>query len=273
VSTTFRAWDDYFIPGTTVLRNKFGAVDAADLAAKEEFAAQVRLVELAADPVRGRFDYDHMKEIHRRIFQDVYEWAGQQRVGPDGRMSKSGPDIVNFAVGDPAAPTVPYGYYPGPQVADAAEAEYRKLADANYLTGLGRTDFVDQMAERWAELNVVHSFREGNTRAQFVFFHQLAEHAGYVLDTAPFQLGEPLRDQFVAARFYSQATGRSDRLGQVLGEAVTPLPSTLPARATSYPMAITEALRASAATESPQPRPQPSSSTPAPRRDRAHGRD
>lgn len=269
--TTFRAWDDYFIPGTTVLRNKLGATDAGDLAAKEEFAASLRLGELAEDPVQGRFDYDHMKEIHRRIFQDVYEWAGQERVGPDGRMSKTGPDVVNYAVGDPAAPTVPYGYYPGPQVADAAETEYRKLAAANYLTGLGRTDFVDQLAERWAELNVVHSFREGNTRAQFVFFQQLAEHAGYRLDPAPFQVGEPLRDRFVAARFYSQATGRSDRLAEVLGDAVTPLPRTLPARATSYPMTITEALRASAATDHWPT--QPSTGAPHTGIDRSHGRD
>lgn len=184
----------------------------------------MRLVQLTEDPVAGRFDYDHMKEIRRRIFQDVYEWAGQERVGPDTRMTKDGPDVVNHPVGDPAAPTVAYGYYPGPQIAAAAEAEYRALANANFLVSLPRTEFVEQLAERWAELNVVHSFREGNSRAQFVFFHQLAEHAGYRLDPAPFQVGEPLRDRFVAARFYSQATGRSGRLAEVLGDAVTPLP-------------------------------------------------
>jgi len=58
--------------------------------AKEEFAAQVRLVELAANPISGRFDYDHMKAIHRHIFQDAYEWAGEERVGPAGFMNKEG---------------------------------------------------------------------------------------------------------------------------------------------------------------------------------------
>lgn len=271
--TTFRAWDDYFIPGTTVLRNRLGATTAQDLAVREEFAASLRLAELAEDPVQGRFDYDHMKEIHRRIFQDVYEWAGHERVGPDARMTKDGPDVVHYAVGDPAAPTVAYGYYPGPQVAAAAEAEYRALAAANFLVGLPRTEFVEQLAERWAELNVVHSFREGNSRAQFVFFHQLAEHAGYRLDTKTFQVGEPLRDRFVAARFYSQATGRSDRLAEVISEAITPLPQQLPARTTSYPMTITEALRTSSFAAHEQPRPRPSTGVPAPRPDRSPGRD
>lgn len=219
--TTFRAWDDYFIPGTTVLRNKLGATDAADLAAREEFAAQVRLVELAEDPVRGGFDYDHMKEIHRRIFQDVYEWAGQERVGPDTRMTKDGPDVVNYAVGDPAAPTVAYGYYPGPGIASAAEHQYRLLEREQHLTGLPREQFVERLAEHWGELNTIHAFREGNTRAQFVFFSELTDNAGYRLDAGRFHIGAPLREEFVAARFYNQATGRSDRLADVLNQAVT----------------------------------------------------
>ncbi|WIB62073.1 Fic family protein (plasmid) [Curtobacterium sp. MCLR17_007] len=219
--TTFRAWDDYFIPGTTVLRNKLGATTAADLSAREEFAAQVRLVELAAEPVDGQFDYDHMKEIHRRIFQDVYEWAGQERVGPDTRMTKDGPDVVNYPLGDPAAPTVAYGYYPGPGIADAAANQYRLLEREHHLTGLPREQFVERLAEYWGELNTIHAFREGNTRAQFVFFSELADNAGYRLDAGRFHVGAPLRDEFVAARFYNQATGRSDRLAAVLDRAVT----------------------------------------------------
>jgi len=78
----FRTWDDYFIPGTSVLRNKFtapgkayGESDPAKLRALEEGAVAFRLAELAAHPIEGRFDYDHMKAIHGYIFQDVYDWA------------------------------------------------------------------------------------------------------------------------------------------------------------------------------------------------------
>ena len=52
------------------------------LRALEEHWASLRLIELQDNPILGLFDYDHMKAIHRHIFQDVYEWAGVS-VRPD----------------------------------------------------------------------------------------------------------------------------------------------------------------------------------------------
>ena len=52
-SGSFRTWDDYFIPGTSVLRNKFtspghpyGEPDPAKLKVLEEIATAVRIIEL-----------------------------------------------------------------------------------------------------------------------------------------------------------------------------------------------------------------------------------
>lgn len=209
----FRIWDDYFIPGTSVLRNKFtapgmpyGEADMAKLRELEEGAAAIRLAELAARPIEGRFDYDHMKAIHRYIFQDVYEWAGEERVGPTTFMAKDG-----------------HTYYPaGPSLTTAAEAEYAKLAAKDLLRGLAPKAFVDALAESWGEVNVIHSFREGNTRSQFVFYSQLAEQAGYRIGTAAFAPGAPLCAAFVQARFHSQDTGRNDQLAGVLEQAIVP---------------------------------------------------
>ena len=222
----FRTWDDYFIPGTSVLRNIANITDADRLRTFEEIQTRGRLVELASNPIPGAFDYDHMKAIHRHVFQDVYEWAGQERVGPLGKMTKEGPDVVNFAPGDPAAPAVAYGYYPSPAIADAAADQYRKLGQENHLVGLPKEQFVDRLAEHWGELNTIHFAREGNTRTQFVFFSQLAENAGYRLDTEAFKVGSPLRDEFVAARFYNQATTKTDRLAAVLSKAIDTIEST-----------------------------------------------
>ena len=210
---SFRAWDDYFIPGTFVLRNKFtgpgkpcGEPDPDRLRLMEEASAVVRLRELHEHPIAGRFDYDHLKAIHRYIFQDVYEWAGEERVGPVGQFrTKDG-----------------HAYYgAGEHLTVAAEAEFAKLADQDLLQGLGRAEFVVRLAESWGELNVIHSFREGNTRAQFVFFSQLAEQAGYQIDVRQFAPGASLRDEFVQARFHSQDTGSNDQLAVVLGNAIT----------------------------------------------------
>lgn len=207
-----RAWDDYFIPGTSTLRNKFtsperpyGEPDPDKLRQLEEHHSRSRLIELAADPLQGRFDYDHMKAIHRYIFQDVYEWAGQERTAPSTWMVKKG-----------------HRYYPaGAALTAAAEGEYRKIAAANYLRGLDKESFVAELAERWGELNVVHSFREGNTRAQFVFFSQLCEQAGWQLDAEAFAPGRSLRNDFVAARFHGQDTGSNALLAGVLDCAIS----------------------------------------------------
>lgn len=223
---TSYSWDDYFIPGTFVLRNKFtgpgkpyGEPDGSVLMILEEAATALRLRELFEDPVVGRFDYDHMKAVHYHIFQDVYEWAGQERTAPtEGPMFKAG-----------------HAYYrAGPQLATAAEAEYAKIAASGYLQGLGREAFVIELTERWGELNVVHSFREGNTRSQFAFFSQLCTQAGYELNPDAFRPGNPLREQFIQARFHSQDTGRNDQLATVLAKGITHLP---PSRTVAAPKA------------------------------------
>lgn len=228
----FRTWEDYFIPGTSVLRNKFttpgnpyGEPDAVKLRFLEEGYASSRILELAQTPIKGNFDYAHMKAIHHHIFQDIYEWAGQERVAPLGTfMVKSGPDVVHYPLGDPTAPQMSYQYYPaGPVLGQAANEQYRRLNKMDLLRGLDHETFVAELAEIWGELNVIHSFREGNTRTQFVFFSQLSEQAGWKLDPALFAPGTPGRDEFVAARFYSQATGSNQRLAAALRPAIVSL--------------------------------------------------
>lgn len=196
-----------------MLRNRFtgpdkpyGETDPVELNTLEEYFTRLRLAELRRKPVSGRFDYDHMKAIHHHIFQDVYDWAGEERTAPTSQpMTKDG-----------------YAYYPaGPQLTQAAEAEYAKIAATNYLRDFDRDDFLAELAERWGELNVVHSFREGNTRAQFVFFSDLCQQAGYTLDTEAFWPGRSLRAEFVEARFHGQASGSNTKLAAVLDKVIT----------------------------------------------------
>ena len=115
---------------------------------------------------------------------------------------------------------VNYGYYPAPAIADAASLQFRRLAKQNLLRGRDREEFVAGLAEHWGEINTIHSFREGNTRTQFVFFSELARHAGYELDITQFAENRLLREEFVHARFYNQSTTRTDRLEAVLNKAL-----------------------------------------------------
>ena len=69
--------DSYVYPDTGVLRNKAGIRDQAGLDAFEADATAVRLLELISNPLQGNFDLAHLCAIHRHLFQDVYEWAGE----------------------------------------------------------------------------------------------------------------------------------------------------------------------------------------------------
>lgn len=78
---------------------------------------------------------------------------------------------------------------------------------------------------------VIHAFREGNTRSQFVFFTKLTRAAGFDVNPHMYGPGQPLRQQFVDARFYHQATGDASRLRAALAPAVTiPSPGSRPDR-------------------------------------------
>ncbi len=206
----------------------YGESDPGALQKLEEQFTSIRLAELRSAPIQGRFDYDHMKAIQGYVLQDVYEWAGQERTAPNVPMTKEG-----------------NAYYPaGPALTAAAEDQYARIARANYLQGMDRDEFVTELPERWGELNVVHSFREGNTRSQFVLFSQLCDQAGYQLDTEAFRPGNPLRDEFIQARFHGQDTGNNTRLAAVLDKALTTPPAPGPSSGQGGPSLGPSALRA-----------------------------
>ncbi|WP_201772408.1 Fic/DOC family protein [Neorhizobium vignae] len=69
--------DPYVYAGTGVLRNKLDIQDANELDRVERQLAWSRIQEGIP---QGDFDLKHLKAIHRHLFQDLYEWAGQVRL-------------------------------------------------------------------------------------------------------------------------------------------------------------------------------------------------
>ena len=77
-----RNWLGYFIPGTRVLRNRVGAKTFNELQNAENDLVETRLIELRENPgLLGDRSYDlrFIRAIHRQLFQDVYDWAGDFR--------------------------------------------------------------------------------------------------------------------------------------------------------------------------------------------------
>lgn len=210
------AWDQYLIPGLDeqVLRNKvggknepYGCSDPGLLQRREERWTATRMLEQADDPIPGRFDFAHMQAIHHHLFQDVYEWAGEPRTV---NMAKLGHDYIDHAHVEKL-----WGKLAG------------KIEADNHLQGISDpNEFADKLAFVWGRVNVIHAFREGNTRSQAVFFQQFAKQAGWDLDIARLSPKHPrsLRSEFVAARFHHQENHYDHGpLADVLKQVVTPI--------------------------------------------------
>jgi cell filamentation protein len=153
--------DPYTDPVTGVLRNKLGLDTAEELAAAQREITHAALILLCESPVRAPYDLPHLCAIHRRIFGDIYEWAGQIRTVA---ISKGSPFCL-------------------PQYIESSSAGiFRALRGENFLRGLERGPFLDRLTFYLGEVNAVHPFREGNGRTQRAFFEQLVREAGFTLN-------------------------------------------------------------------------------------------
>jgi cell filamentation protein len=150
--------DPYLYPNTFVLKNKLNIRDELTLEQAEfEYTSYRQLEKIPA----GKFNYDHLKAIHKHLFQDLYEWAGRERTV---RIAK---DNSMFA----------YPEY----IKTALDKLFKELQKDNYLTNLELAVFVEKLAVYFNEVNAAHPFREGNGRTMRIFFEKLAKKADYQL--------------------------------------------------------------------------------------------
>src|SRR5712691_145198 len=68
--------DPYCYPGTSVLINRAGLRDQAEL---EEFEGEMTALRFREPLPSGRLSYRRYLAVHRHLFQDVYRWAGKIR--------------------------------------------------------------------------------------------------------------------------------------------------------------------------------------------------
>ncbi|MBQ3736747.1 MAG: putative adenosine monophosphate-protein transferase Fic [Candidatus Methanomethylophilaceae archaeon] len=151
----------YCYPGTDVLKNKLNIHDKEILSDAERSISLVRMIELEEHPIRGNYDLGHLKRIHKALFGDIFEWAGQLRT-------------VDISKGTM--------FCKCEYIESNANKLFRELKDENNLIGLKMEDMASRLAYYLCEINAIHPFREGNGRTQRLFVKQLAFDAGYYLD-------------------------------------------------------------------------------------------
>lgn len=157
--------DPYLDPETGVLRNKVGAQAKVALDNAEGDLSFARLMQLMDHPPKASGDLDELRAIHRHLFQDVYEWAGQVRT-VDVRKNVEGAEF----------------FLPVSMIGRAAGYAAEELRVDNDLRGLNRDRFIERLAYHYDQFNYVHPFREGNGRTQRVFWNRVARDAGWQLD-------------------------------------------------------------------------------------------
>lgn len=151
----------YVYPGTEVLINKLG-IRNAEAFKRVSIVVSVLRTELSRlQPLPGNFDLDHLRAIHRYLFQDIFPWAGELRMVD---MTKN---QLFFEKAD---------------IDSRAHEIFTLLREENYLRGLEQDAFIDRISFFYASVNRIHPFREGNNRTQRLFFEQLAKQAGYRVD-------------------------------------------------------------------------------------------
>lgn len=197
-----------------------------------------RIAELQLEPIQGAFDTRHLQEIHRRIFQDLPQYA-------PGQFRESAPAHFKRRQLESSAHRYEVYYAPGSQIEAGLSAALAPMNGGHALRGLNAESFCARVAALYGDLDYLHPFKEGNSRTLRLFTTQLAAQAGYWLDWNTANASAALRDRLyiardkaVAQRFLAHADseaqlkayariaglfGAAETLEQFIGSTLRPL--------------------------------------------------
>lgn len=186
--------DDYY-DGTSCLVNKLNIQNEEQLAKLEAGITLAKTAELERKPISTSFDFEHYKQIHKYLFEDLYEWAGKARTVD---ISKKG---TNFTSAE--------------NIETVANACFDRLKSSNYFKNLEFDDFIDNIVDFYYSTNMLHPFREGNGRTQRIFISQLIRFCGYDIN-----FSEIDSDELMIATIHS-ANGINDYLKNIFINHIT----------------------------------------------------
>lgn len=160
--------DPYLYEGSEVLKNKLNIHDADLLERAESDITYIKLLDIDKLAAEARFDLDYLKQLHKYIFGDLYQWAGELRTIPMVKGERVlGGDTVRYC--DPHL------------ILEETVKTLTGLHCVNWPE-LGSDETADRFAKLVAELWQIHPFREGNTRSIITFATQFAQRHGFEMD-------------------------------------------------------------------------------------------
>ena len=124
-----------------VLENKLGLKSSVELAHAEERITKKKALELFENGILNQMEagtFSSLKAIHKHLFEDVYDFAGELRT-------------VNISKGSFRFASVLY--------LENALAMIDKMPQNTF----------DEIIEKYIEMNIAHPFREGNGRSMRIW--------------------------------------------------------------------------------------------------------
>jgi len=181
--------------GTTCLINKLNIRDEQLLQETESAITLAKISYLDMNPMPGAYDFAHYRAIHRFLFSDLYDWAGELRTVD---FSKKG---THFMAAE--------------RIEESANACFARVAALDFAA-MESDERIEEIADFYSTLNMIHPFREGNGRTQRVYFTQWLRHMGYEVE---FSSIDP--DIFMFATIHA-AQGVLDDLKDIFAELLFP---------------------------------------------------
>ncbi len=193
---TYETNNEYCYPNTSILKNKLNITNETDLYEAEKELVAYQITNLMQNPIKGNFDFNHLKAIHKRLFEKTYDWAGIPRTCAIAKENL-------FCL---------------PQYIDQyAYNIFSKLEKNKYFIPYDYDEKLNLLIELFADINALHPFRDGNGRTQREFIEQLAKINGIDLDLTKVEK----MDMIIAS--HESINGKYDKLKKMFDKNSKPL--------------------------------------------------
>ena len=159
--------EDPYVLKNGTLKNLLGITDYEELKQAEKDIAYVKLIN-AEEEIKRPCDIRLLKRIHKHIFEDIFEWAGEFRTIPLYKEERVIPGVSLE--------------YAEPQ--NIEKELTKRLEEMNSINwkGKGIDEITKQFTKELAKLWRIHPFRDGNTRTTLTFAHIFAKQKGFEMD-------------------------------------------------------------------------------------------
>lgn len=134
------------------IKNKLGLTNSAELARAEERLSKKRALELFDSGLLTKLEagsFSSLQTIHKQLFQDIYEFAGEVR-------------YENIAKGS-------FRFVPAMYLQEAIK-QIERMPQSSF----------DEIVEKYVEMNVAHPFREGNGRSMRIWLDTILKQELHV---------------------------------------------------------------------------------------------